>query len=71
MAIIINQKFARCTLCGKNLPPRSDPIAVGNHRLCSERCVRLLHKLRPDEVPGGDANTHLAGAHETPAGEGI
>ena len=71
MAILINQKFARCTLCGKNLPPRSDPIAVGNHRLCSERCVRLLHKLHPDEVPGGEGDTRLVGADERPAGERI
>jgi hypothetical protein len=51
MPLLVNQKFPRCTLCGKMFPLKVTPIAVGNHRLCSEKCVRLLYKLRPDEVP--------------------
>ncbi len=51
MAILINQKFPRCTLCGKMFPLKVQPIVLGEHQLCSERCVRLLYKLRPDQAP--------------------
>ncbi|MFN8458201.1 MAG: hypothetical protein U0401_26715 [Anaerolineae bacterium] len=51
MPLLINQKFPRCTLCGKMFPLKVQPIALGQHQLCSERCVRLLYKLRPEQVP--------------------
>lgn len=60
MPILVKQKFPRCTLCGKMLPLNVKPIAIGDHRLCSERCVQLLYKLRPDEVPE-EAKQNLAG----------
>jgi hypothetical protein len=50
MPILINQKFPRCTLCGKILPLKVEPIVIREHRMCSERCVQLLHKLHPDQL---------------------
>jgi hypothetical protein len=50
MPIQIEQKFPRCTLCGKMLPLKTTPISIGQHRLCSPRCAALLPRLRPHEV---------------------
>ena len=50
MPLLINQKFPRCSLCGKILPLRIEAIAIADQRLCSERCVRLLKKLHPDRL---------------------
>jgi hypothetical protein len=44
MAILINQRFPSCTLCGKMLPLRSEPIVRDTHRLCSPSCLKLLLK---------------------------
>lgn len=51
MPIIITQKFPRCSLCGKMFPLKTRPIPVAQHQLCSEKCVILLYRLRPSEVP--------------------
>ena len=50
MTVLVNQRFPRCTLCGKMLPLKLQPIVAGRHRLCSERCLELLPRLRPDEA---------------------
>ena len=60
MPVLIDQKFPRCTLCGKMLPLRSEPVIIQAHRLCSKRCVRLLHKLHPDELSEGDMRKALS-----------
>ena len=60
MPIMVNQKFLRCSLCGKMIPLRVDPVVIHDHRLCSERCLRLLHKLHPDQLSEQELQETLA-----------
>ena len=60
MPLLVDQKFPRCTLCGKILPLRVEPITIRDHRLCSERCLRLLHKLHPDQLSAQEMQETLA-----------
>lgn len=50
--IRINQKFQRCTFCGKMIPLKTKPIDLTfrekKHTLCSKECIELLKKYSPN-----------------------
>ena len=50
--IRINQKFQRCTFCGKMIPLKTKPIDLTfrekTHTLCSKECIELMKKYSPN-----------------------
>jgi len=50
--IRINQKFQRCTFCGKMIPLKTKPIVLTfrkkTHTLCSKECIDLIKKYSPN-----------------------
>jgi len=45
--ILLNQKFPSCTLCGKRIPLRTEPVLIGSQKLCSPRCVAIAVQRDP------------------------
>ena len=63
MAILLNQKFPSCTLCGKRLPLRTQPILRGSQRLCSIRCVEIVEQREAAAHAGTEPAPAAASRH--------